>query len=232
MRRFTAFLAAATGITAGAYAAYAALAWRRFGRPSPAPAGERDDLLDRFMPTYDVVERHHVRVAAPAGVTFATAGEIDLFETPIAKALFKARELLLRSTPEPAPQTRGLLETAEAIGWRPLARVPDREIVFGAVTQPWEANATFRGLSPEEFAAFREPGYVKIAWTLRADPIEPGGQSIFRTETRAVATDVDAYGRFRRYWSFLSPGIILIRLASLGPLKAEAERRALVGARG
>jgi hypothetical protein len=50
--------------------------------------------------------------------------------------------------------------------------------------------------------------------------------SIFRTETRAVATDPVARLRFRRYWSFLSPGIILIRRAMLAPVRAEAERRA------
>ena len=67
--------------------------------------------------------------------------------------------------------------------------------------------------------------YVKIVWTLRADAIGADA-SIFRTETRAIATDATARAKFRRYWSFLSPGIILIRWASLSPLKAEAERRA------
>jgi hypothetical protein len=64
---------------------------------------------------------------------------------------------------------------------------------------------------------------VKIAWTLRAIP-EPTGGSIFCTETRAVATDSGARKKFRVYWSFLSPGIILIRSAMLPALKAAAER--------
>jgi hypothetical protein len=66
---------------------------------------------------------------------------------------------------------------------------------------------------------------VKIAWNLRVDPIGANA-SIFRTETRAAATDPAARAKFRRYWSFLSPGIILIRWASLKPMRAEAERRA------
>jgi hypothetical protein len=105
-----------------------------------------------------------------------------------------------------------------------LAEVPGREIVMGAVTQPWHANVVFRPLPPDEFAAFNEPGYVKIVWTLRADP-RGAHASIFRTETRAVATDAYARAKFRQYWSFLSPGIILIRWASLHPLKSKAERR-------
>ena len=96
---------------------------------------------------------------------------------------------------------------------------------MGAVTQPWKANVVFRALPPEEFAAFNDPDYVKIVWTLRADPVD-AVHSIFRTETRAIATDAAARRNFRRYWSFLSPGIIVIRWMSLGPLKADAERRA------
>src|SRR6185436_10471747 len=72
---------------------------------------------------------------------------------------------------------------------------------------------------------FCEHDYVKIVWTLRADPIGTA-ESIFRTETRVMTTDPAARAKFRRYWSFLSPGIILIRWVSLGPLKVEAERRA------
>jgi hypothetical protein len=49
---------------------------------------------------------------------------------------------------------------------------------------------------------------------------------MFRTETRALATDATARARFRRYWAFASPGIALIRRLSLRPLRAEAERRA------
>jgi hypothetical protein len=83
----------------------------------------------------------------------------------------------------------------------------------------------FRPLPSEEFAALHEPGYVKIVWTLRADSLG-AGESIFRTETRVVTTDPTARAKFRRYWSFMSPGIILIRRMLLGPLKADAERRA------
>lgn len=80
-----------------------------------------------------------------------------------------------------------------------------------------------------DFSAFQEPDLVKIAWTLRADPMN-GGESIFGTETRAIATDAGARAKFHRYWAFLSPGIILIRWAMLPALKADAERRARRGA--
>jgi len=105
-----------------------------------------------------------------------------------------------------------------------LVERPGREIVLGCATKPWEPNPVFRTLAPDAFVAFQEPGYVKIAWTLRADPTGEGG-SLFRTETRAIATDPDARRKFRRYWSFLSPGIILIRAAMLPSIKRDAAHR-------
>ena len=74
----------------------------------------------------------------------------------------------------------------KAIGWGMLAERPDREIVMGAVTKPWEPNPVFRALPPDAFAAFAEPDNVKIAWTVAVAPTPDGG-SLFRTETRAVA---------------------------------------------
>ncbi len=179
------------------------------------------------MPTYDVAERHHVRVAAPAEVTLKAATEMDLQRSAIVRGIFKAREWIMRGHPTRDQEVRAFLPQMRAIGWGVLAEIPGREIVMGAVTRPWMADVVFRPLPPQEFAAFHEPDYVKIVWTLRADSLG-AAESIFRTETRVVTTDPAARAKFRRYWSFMSPGIILIRWMSLGPLKADAERRARV----
>ena len=215
--------AAGVGVGVAAYATYAGVKWLQYGHVGPS-RDEDDQLLDEFMPTYDVVDRHHTHVEAPADVTFAAACEIELQASPLVRAIFKGRELLLGSTPDHAERPRGLVALTESLGWGVLAEIPGREVVIGAVTQPWEANVVFRHVLPQEFSEFHEPGFVKIAWTLRADPV--GDQhSVFRTETRAIATDLDARIRFRRYWSFLSPGIILIRRTMLNSLRAEARKR-------
>ena len=218
-------LATSVGVVTAAYGAYAACAWYRYGHAPEGDTHEPDQLLDRFMPAYEIVERHHVRVAAPAAIALAAARDQDLFRIPMVRAIFTAREMVLRASADPRPQPRGLLAATLALGWGILADVPDREIVVGAITKPWEPNVTFQSLPPGEFAAFSRPGFVKIAWTLRADPIDDQ-TSTFRTETRALATDPTARARFRRYWAFASPGIALIRRLSLKPLKREAERRA------
>ena len=195
------------------------MSFPRQGRDEP------DDLLDRFIPHYEVVERHRIRVSAPAEVTFAAACDQDLFAMPLVRLIVSARERILGATPADRPQSRGLLAATRSLGWSELAAVAGREIVMGAVTRPWEPNVIFHALPPDQFAAFAEPGFVKIAWTLRADPVDDSA-SIFRTETRAVATDPIARARFRRYWAFVSPGVRLIRRLSLRPLKRVAERRA------
>ena len=225
LRASARWLAVGVGVTAAADGAYVGITWFRYGDAAPPSPEEQDPLLDRFMPSYDVAERHHVRIAAPSALTLAAAREVDLQGSPLVRAIIKAREVILGATRDDRPRPRGLLAEVQVLGWGVLAEVPERELVVGAVTKPWEANVTFRALPPDRFAAFSEPGYVKIAWTLRAESIGTT-DSIFRTETRAVATDAIARARFRRYWAFLSPGIILIRWAILGPLKSEAERRA------
>jgi hypothetical protein len=222
-------MAAAAGLAAGAYATYVGVAWRRYGRAAHPPGREAaDHVLDRFMPVYEVRGRHQIHVTAPAATTLAAARDMDLLQSPVVRAIIKGRELILGATPDTRPRPRGLLAEVQALGWGVLADVPGREVVVGAVTQPWKANVVFRALPPDEFAIFDEPGYAKIAWTLRADPVGPT-ESLFSTETRVVSTDAVARARFRWYWSFFSPGMILIRWLSLRPLKAEAERRARGG---
>jgi hypothetical protein len=222
-------LAAATiglGVAVASYATYAAVTWLRYGESACGTPDEEDALLDRFMPAYEVVERHHVHVAAPAAITFAAARDQDLLHSLPVRTIVRIREMALGAAPDRRPRTRTLLAEALAMGWGVLAEVPDREVVVGAVTKPWEPNVVFRALPPEQFASFDEPGFVKIAWTLRADPVD-AGSAVFRTETRVMTTDPVARVKFRRYWSFVSPGVVLIRRVSLLPLKREAERRAL-----
>jgi hypothetical protein len=203
---------------------YAGFKWCRYGKPKTANADNADPLLDTFMPAYEVVDRHKIHVEAPAEIVLSAAADIDLERCTAIRGIFKAREWILRSKPDNTIRPQGLLTRVKSLGWGQLAEVPGREIVMGAVTKPWEPNPVFRALPPDEFEAFQEPGYVKIAWTLRADPIE-NGESLFRTETRAIATDGDARRKFRWYWSFLSPGIIAIRSMMLPAVKAAAERR-------
>jgi len=218
------WLALGLGAAAGAYAAYAGTTWLRYGHAKPGREDSQDPLLDLFMPEFEIAERHHIDVAAPAGVTLATAMSIGLDESSAVRAIFKGRELFMRAGHDESPRPSGLVEAMKSIGWSVLAVVPDREVVVGAVTRPWEANVVFRSIPADEFAAFNEPDYMKIVWTLRADPAGPGA-SVARTETRVISTDETSRRKFRRYWSLASPGILLIRRLLLKRVKAHAEQQ-------
>ena len=217
-------------VAAGGYAVYLAAAWMRYGRIRQTRGDGHDLLLDRFMPTYDVVERHEIDVNAPAAVTFSASHDLDLQQSTLIAAIFKAREAILGGAADMTDRPRALVAWAKTLGWRTLADVPDREPVMGAVTRPWEANVVFRPVPSEQFAAFDEPNWVKIAWTLRVDSVSVD-RSVARTETRAVATDATARRMFRRYWSLFSPGITLIRREALRLVKGDAERLARASAR-
>lgn len=205
-----------------AYAAYASWTYLRYGHVPAARGDQQDPLLDSFMPVPDVRDRHAIAIAAPPDLVLAAAKEIELDDSRITRAIFKARQLIFRSQPTPL-LAQGLYAAMQTIGWGVLAET-ERELVFGAVTKPWEANPVFRAIPPPAFAAFAEPDHVKIVWTLRVDPAPDGG-TIFRTETRAMATDEGARARFRRYWALLSPGIIAIRMALMPAVRAAAEAR-------
>ena len=162
-----------------------------------------------------------------ADVTYAALTEMDLEDSAIVSAIFRARELALGGDDDPKMATGGIVAVTTALGWRVLTEVPGREIVLGAVTQPWMPNPVFRGLPPDEFASFAEPGYVKIIWNLRAGPRGPL-KSTARTRDAGPGDRRKARTAFRRYWMLVSPGIWLIRELGLHLVKKGAE--AAIGA--
>jgi len=222
--------AAGGGVAVGAslaalgYAGLVAYHRARYGTVVPR-IGDDSLLLDRFIPAPEVVEHHRVRIAAPAEIVLSTARSLELFNSRLVRTIIKARELALGGQPDPRRHPAALVPQMQSIGWVILAERAGREIVLGAVTQPWAAAPVFRSIRPGEFAAFREPGYVKIAWTLRAEPLDRH-HSMFHTETRVATTDPETHKRFRTYWSYVAPGVELIRLAMLRPLKKAAEKAA------
>lgn len=190
--------------------------------PPTAPAR----LIDRFIPHAHVAERRETRIRAPASVVFALAQHFDLQSIPLVRALFWLRAKLLgAATPPRDLFSHGLLTETRAFGWGVLAHRPGRELVVGAVTQPWQPQVRFTAIEPARFATFSEPDVVKIVWTLEAEPLAPA-LTRFRTETRVLATDVAACKKFRRYWRVFGVGIVLIRWRALAALRREAERQA------
>ena len=210
---------------AGGWAAYAGAAWVAFGKNTELPE-ERDSLIAQFMPKQDIDETHEVLVDAPASATWAALAKLDLQDSRQIRMIFRGRELLMRSSSDEKAPRQPFLDQLAALGWRELAEVPGKELVLGAVTQPWQPNVTFTGLSAARFTTFATADYVKIVVIFAVDSLGPG-RSRFRTETVALATDAAARQKFRKYWAVYSPGILLIRRAALRLVKEGAEKPAV-----
>ena len=180
--------------------------------------------LDRFIPEPDVRERHEIVVRAPAPQVFAAAEAFDFQSVPLVRGIIRLRELFLGSK-RVERQPRPFLQEIAAMGWGTLASETGRLFVGGARCQPWLANVTFTPIPAPEFAAYREPDQVKIAWTLEVEPLSPDSSRLV-TETRAVATDGAAGRRFRSYWRWARFGIVAIRWAMLPAIRKRAERAA------
>src|SRR5262245_9043452 len=184
--------------------------------PEQSPAAE-------FIPTPYVRDRHEIVIAAPADRVFFDATRIDLQSLPMVRAILRVRAWLLGDTFDPPRQPLGLVADMMVLGWGLLAHVPCRTCVMGAAAQPWQRNVTFRAIPPDEFAAFAEPDYVKIVWTLEADPIGPE-TTRFRTETRVEPTDAAARRKFFWYWVAFGLGIRFIRWNLLRDLRRRGLR--------
>ena len=77
--------------------------------------------------------------------------------------------------------------------------------------------------TPEQFASFEDPGFAKIATSLRVDAYG-NDASILTMETRVAITDDTSRRRFRRYWLVIGPLSSLIRRMALRQLSTELRR--------
>jgi hypothetical protein len=206
------------------YLIHIAITWWEYGMH--LGNASMDPLLDRFLPDWEVAERHETQVYAPLDLTYLAFRSVDFEESPVIRLIFHLRQFIMRGKSAEYRGPRTVLDRALAMGWGILEDVPGRTLVLGAVTRPWQAAPVFRPLPPEEFVAFNEPGYAKIVWSMGAD--ESGwNRSTGRTETRVKLTDPGSRKRFRLYWALVSPGVFLIRKVLLRRVRKQAERWSL-----
>lgn len=178
--------------------------------------------LDKYLPDSDIREYHDLVVPGPVDRAFATLRKVDFSRSRLVRTIFGIRTLPSFFRHQPWGTPKGpFVEQALGMGWVILEESPT-ELVAGAVTQPWAGVVKFTGLSPEDFRAFAEPGFVKIVWGFSARQEGPDTSRLI-TETRAQATDATSRARFLRYWFFVSPGIRLIRRVALRIAKRDLE---------
>jgi hypothetical protein len=151
--------------------------------------------LDAFLPEYQFVERHRIRIRATPERIDRALRELTIEEMPFVRALFALRGL---------PRRGRVLAIIAGLG-TVLEDVPGEGLVVRLRGQFWRPSGTGQGAQAEAVADFR---------------IGFGGLS---TETRVQVGDPVARRRFARYWRVIRPFSGLIRILVLRAARRRAE---------
>jgi hypothetical protein len=177
-------------------------------------------LLDRWLPEFDVSKRHTISIAAPADRIYEEVLRYDFGRSRVTGALMALRGYGLRRRRAAAAGPASFRDRLTRFGFTLLEEKPGEELVFGLVGRFWRFDGGLLCLTPEEFAAFREPGFAKAAWNVRV-----GGSGLhlphseLSTETRVLCLGDDARRRFLRYWKVVEPFSGAIRWSLLRGVK-------------
>jgi hypothetical protein len=159
------------------------------------------------LPEFHHREHHSTYVAASPERALAAAREVRVEDMSRVRFLFKLRGLRAASQ---GPAWGAL----RAQGFQSLGE--DTLVLIG---KPWTAGGNLRQV--DDFVAFAEPGYAKMAMDMRALP--HGDGALLETETRIYLTDARARRRFAAYWLVVRPFSGLVRRGWLKAAKRRAE---------
>src|SRR3712207_1043118 len=134
-------------------------------------------LIDEFLPDYDVRERHHVEVRAPAERVYTAV------RRP-AMSLARMSMLFVRVCGIPpglsAPSCFSLDDFLK-MRFILLGERRDEELLLGVVGRFWTPSGGLRRLDAEGFRRFNERGYAKAAWNFSLSELSDTSVSL-RTE--------------------------------------------------
>src|SRR6266567_467789 len=210
------------------------------GAPDEARVEQPELLIDQFLPRYDLAIVHAEVLRAPPDACYRTARSVDLLRVSIIRALLDLRTVPQRlgnrlSGRQPAASANAPMRTFRLddmvrppINWRLLGEEPGVEMVLGQIGRPWQSTDMGSGpeVAPAEFAGFEQPGFAKIALSLRVQPYGAVA-SILTLETRVAVTDSVSLKRFQRYWALIGPFSHLVRWMALRLVVAELRQARL-----
>lgn len=188
-------------------------------------------LIDQQLRSFDVTQVCTTNVRALPSEVYEAMLRTDLRD-PVVNALFSLRALpqrisrrLHRQAPPPAEGAVTFGDIATGPIWVRLAEEPGVELVIGSVGRFWQKDYGWRTVAANQFVDFHEPGFAKVALSLKVIP-STVELTILRYEARTATTDVAAQRTFRRYWRVIRPGVALVMRRAVQRIKAEAERHA------
>lgn len=193
--------------------------------------------IQKELPEPRHTEVHRIFVSASPAKAWEMARHFDMAEIPWIRMLFDVRTLPSRLAGHPAETDKrlGVDQIADNnTGFMILYEEPGTEVVIGSVGQFWHLHIPFASVSPEAFKGFNEPGWGKLAWSIRVEPYLSG--ATISLELRTTATDDESWGKLNRYYHLIGIGSQLIRgsvmkhlEAALGKMKFSDESTAFPG---
>jgi hypothetical protein len=176
--------------------------------------------LDRLVPTPRLVEIDRIDLEAPPARVWERVRHGDLAHSPLVRALFAIRTLGKAGEPL---RVDALTSSPEAPGFQLLVDEPPRELAVGAIGKVWERHIPFVHVATAaEFAAFAQPDFARVAWSIRLSP--RGSGTHLELELRVDTTDEGSWQKFRRYFRLIGIGSRFIRRLLLAGLARELGR--------
>jgi hypothetical protein len=182
-------------------------------------------MLDQLIPAPRKVEESAIDLAAPPSAVWSYVRHGDLASSPFSRALFALRTLPSRLGGHAAGREPLRLciddfqSTPEHPGFQLLGESPPHELVVGAIGKVFQLDIPFVHVAgAEAYAAFAEPGWVKVAWALRVLPLGDADSRVI-VEVRVDATDAATWTEFEHYWRLIGPGSHFVRHALLAGLR-------------
>ncbi len=211
----------------------ARLAWTRPWQAAVPPSERLGAWVPgaQFRDTVTITGVH----ASPAEV-FEALGQVLPSDMPVATLIGLIRYLPARLTGAQVPAAGGvasespaerpfMTELLEGGGNLLLEEAPGVELIIGVIGRFHNLrNQQFVALdSPESFRTFDQPGYQKLAMSVRILPGDPGAGLTLALEHRTLALDEQARRLFALYWLGIKPGGAFVTAQLLAAAKRRAE---------
>lgn len=182
--------------------------------------------IQNYLPNPRHVETNRIFVQALPDIAWQTARHFDMSTIPWVRLLFDVRTMFSPKTDHSNDTSLGVDQIAQhGKGFIILFEDPGKEVIVGSVGQFWHLNIPFAHVKPEDFAAFIQPGWGKLAWAITVEPFMHG--STIAVELRTTATDEVSWQKLQTYYQVIGIGSRLIRQSVMAHLAAELGKLAL-----
>ena len=187
-------------------------------------------LIDEYLPEYDVREIHQTLVHAPASRIYSAFRSTDLADAMLVRICLALRALpgALLSPMHGLRHFRIRLGTSmtlrefETHGFRVLAENPPHEILIGLMGSFWKMDGGLLPIDSTTFKGSQLPGTARVAWNFSVVE-QKNGMCVLATETRVKCSDAKSRRYFGLYWAIIRPGSGLIRRYMLRSIRKKAE---------